>query len=149
MLFGCSSEARKVEVAITLGYESDAIQAAPAVAQVEVQALAGDGSLIVSSSAEPGGRFELGELPRDTFLSLELSGKSLDGETQVLGRSVGLLLAELASDAIPLFAQRKNSWARPPEGIEEGYRRASAAAVGERFLLLAAPLCSTETSAVL
>ena len=147
LLLACSSEPRQLQVDITLGYESDALTQAPAVVQVDIEGFDSSNGRIVAASAEPGGSFELGELPRETFVRFDLQGLDADGEVRVRGRSLGFVLNELAAESFPIFAQRSNSWARPPQGLSAGYRRGFAAAVGERFLMLAGGEFGAEASA--
>lgn len=116
------------------GLEEDAFSAAPAVTKVHIEArtTAND---VFAADAVPGGAFDLGELPYDEPLSIEVTGTSADGLVVVRGRSLsGVLPSAFASEDVPVFVQRVGMWARPPGALDRAHIDAPACVIGERFV---------------
>jgi hypothetical protein len=136
LLTSCSSDPRSISIEVTLGHETGAFGAAPAVTSVVVRALDANEAVVASTTSEPGGTFELGEFPLTELVSIEVEGRDAVGERRVRGRSFSLVLGELASDVLPVFAQRVGEFARPPSELEETHVRGATAVLGERYLLV-------------
>lgn len=137
LIFGaCSSDARTVTLDVTLGHEAEAFGLTPRVTRVLVQALDAKETVVASTESAPGGTFSLGEFPLTDLVRLEADGRDENGVTRMRGRTMGLVLGDLASDVLPLFMQRVDAFARPPSGLLEGHDGGATAVVGERFLLL-------------
>lgn len=131
----CSDEPDEIEVAISLGYESGAMQAEPAVVNVTVEAVDADGKVLASGSAEPGGSVDLGDYTTEEFVSFEVRGTDASGAPVLRGRSLGFLAGALDGEALPIFAQRLGELSRPPGGIPNGHVGGVATIIAERWLL--------------
>ena len=129
-------EPRTISIEVTTGHEDDTFTQEPAVTRVDVIALDSAGNQIASASSEPGGTFSLGELSIDEFVQLEVLGTDADGDVQVRGRSLGLVLGALEGDAFAVFAQRINRWSRPPSSMTHSHRDGIGDVLAERFLML-------------
>jgi len=146
---GCTADPDVVTIDVTTGQESDTFQKDPAITSIEISALDAAGDTVASATSTPGGSFSFGELPLEQFLSLSLVGRDAQGAVRVRGRSPGLVVGQLTSSELPLFAARTNEWSRPPDGLGHSRMGAVAASVAERFLLLAGgePAGDSEISA--
>jgi hypothetical protein len=132
---GCS-DPETIAIEITTGHESDTFSLDPAVTRVDITGRDNAGEALVAASAAPGGAFELGEIPIDQFLTFDVDGFDVAGDTQVRGRSLGLVLGALESDVFPVFAQRVMRWSRPPDGLPHSHRGGLAGVLGERYLFV-------------
>lgn len=122
---------------VTTGQESDTFSKEPAVTTIEISALDAEGTTISTASSVPGGTFSFGELPVDQFVQLSLVGRDASGTTRVRGRTLGLVLGQLQSDVLPVFAARVGELARPPGSLPHGRVDGVTATVGERYVVLA------------
>lgn len=116
------------------GLETDAFSASPAVTKVHIEArtTAND---VFAADAVPGGSFDLGDIPNDEPLVIEVTGTSADGLAVVRGRSLsGVLPSAFASEDVPIFVQRVGAWARPPGALDRAHIDAPACVIGERFV---------------
>ena len=134
-LAGCG-DPQVLTIDVTTGHEDDAWSRDPAVTRIDVKALDNGGNTVASAQTEPGGSFELGEVPLDTFLHVEVAGKDASGAVRVRGRSLGLVVGALDGGLLPVFAQRVGRWSRPPDALSHSHRDGLAAVLGERYLLL-------------
>lgn len=115
----CSSTT-PLGIDITTGQETTAFTDAPAVARVDVAVTSPiDSSLKLKVTSAPGGTFDLGTVPSDTYFTVNVSGFTDAGGTdQVMsGQSLTGLLAGGVSGDMPVFLQRTGQWARPPGGL--------------------------------
>lgn len=126
----CSDEPPTIDVAVTVGQESDVFSG---IETVEIVGLDADGGEVVRGSAAPGGEVDLGEVPTDTLLTFEVRAEG--GGAVVRGRSLAVLAGGIDGDAIPLFAQRTGSFARPPGALVNAHVGGVAAVIAERWLL--------------
>jgi hypothetical protein len=133
---GCSSEPRALRVGVTTGAEKNVFSRDPEVTKVVVSATDVDGT-IIEATTEPGGTFDLGEVPADSVFTFEIEGRTADGDAVVRGRSIaGIAPQAVEGSEVPLFAQRVNEWARPPDGVVRSHLDGAAGVLGERYLLL-------------
>lgn len=133
---GCSSEPRIITIEVTPGHETDAFHEPPAVTRMLLEARDGAGAALAAATGAPGSAVSFGELDSGAFVALEVTGVDEAAVTRVRGRSVGVPLSALASDVLPVFAQRLGAFARPPGSLPSSYVGGHAVTVGERFLLL-------------
>lgn len=134
-LTSCQSAA-EMALDITAGQETDAFTADPAVTTIDIAVSSLDGSVNVQASTTPGGTFDLGDIPIDQSISVEVTGSDAGGNTVMRGRSLaGLPLQGITGD-LPIFIQRTNAFARPPDGLAQTHVGGVAATLGERYLLL-------------
>jgi len=133
---GCTPSPPTLTLEVTPGRETDAFSRAPAVTAMDVRALDSNGATLATATSRPGGSFSLGEFPRDQLVALEVEGRSASNDVVVRGRGLSLVLGDLATDLLPVFAQRVGEFARPPSGLDLGHSSGVAANIGERFLLL-------------
>jgi hypothetical protein len=135
-LLGCSSDPPVLTIEIITGQEGDAFSQEPAVTRVDVIARSVEGDLTLSASAAPGGTFDFGDVPVDTFMGFEATGVDATGAVVVRGRSLnGIYLASVVGEVIPIFVQRVNRWARPPGGLVRAHVDAPASILAERYLM--------------
>ncbi len=132
----CSSDPPVVTIDVTTGHETDAFTQAPAVTEVTVKGLTTDGSTLTSATAQPGGSFSLGEVAEDELLRFEVTGTDDTSTLQVRGRTLSLVIGELASDVLPVFAQRLGQWARPPGQLDHSHVGGLGGVIGERLLMV-------------
>ena len=132
---GCADPAT-ITIEVTTGHESDTFSMDPAVTKVDVVALASDGSQLAKATSEPGGSFDIGEVPIDQFLRVEVTGSDADGQVRVRGRSIGLVIGALQGELLPVFAQRLERWSRPPGALTHSHVGGIGGVLGERFLML-------------
>jgi len=132
---GCADPAT-ITIEVTTGHESDTYSMDPAVTKVDVVALASDGSQLAKATSEPGGSFDIGEVPIDQFLRVEVTGSDADGQVRVRGRSIGLVIGALQGELLPVFAQRLERWSRPPGALTHSHVGGIGGVLGERFLML-------------
>lgn len=134
-LAACSSEPRAVPIDVMTGQESDTFSVDPKVTRVDVVLTTLEGTT-VKASAEPGGTFDLGELPEDQQITIEVTGVDVGGATVARGRTLSGILLASVEGAIPVFVQRVNQWARPPNGLVHAHVGAPAGVLSEQLLLL-------------
>ncbi|MBW2457885.1 MAG: hypothetical protein JRI68_25490 [Deltaproteobacteria bacterium] len=132
----CTSDPPVVTIDVTTGHETDAFSQDPAVTEVTVKGLTVDGATLMSATAQPGGSFSLGEVAEDELLRFEVTGTDATSTLQVRGRSLGLVIGELAADVLPVFAQRLGQWARPPSQLDHSHVGGLGAVLGERLLMV-------------
>lgn len=106
----------------------------PAVTRVDVRATALEGDVLLTTSAAPGGSFDLGEVPSDRLYVFDATGVDATGATVVRGRSLSVQFGSEGGGALPLFVQRVEEWARPPRGLPNAHVDAPAAVLGETYL---------------
>ena len=123
-------------MAVTVGQEADAFSQEPKVVNVEVRALAPDGSLVATATSAPGGTLDFGEIADDAQVGFEVTGFDAQGVTQVRGRSLGAIALSALTGTLPVFAQRVNQWARPPGLLTQTHAGGVAAVGAERYLVL-------------
>jgi len=134
-LAGCSEAPVERTLQIVTGHESDAFSKDPAVTAIHIEAKSVNGTTF-SADTTPGGSFDLGDVPEDEPLVVEVSGTSADGSVVVRGRSLtGILPGGFASPNIPVFVQRIGTWARPPGELERAHVDAPVAVIGEQYLM--------------
>lgn len=134
-LLGCD-DPKALSVEITTGLETDAFDQDPAVTQVSITAIDAAGGELLTTRADPGGSFTLGELPIDQLVRFEVTGRDADGDVRMRGRSLSFVLGALESEVFPVFAQRVDAWARPPGQLPASHEDGLAAVLGERYLVL-------------
>lgn len=134
-LAACDTDPATIEVAISLGHETGAMQVEPVVAKVTVEAKNADGKVIGSGSAKPGGAVDLGDFSAEDFVAFEVRGADAAGNAVLRGRSLGFLAGALDGEVLPLFAQRLGGFARPPGGIPLGHVGGVATIIAERWLI--------------
>jgi len=116
------------------GLEDDAFSASPAVTKVHIEART-TANEVFAADAVPGGEFDLGDLPGNEPLAIEVTGTSADGLVVVRGRSLsGVLPSAFATPDVPVFVQRVGMWARPPGALDRAHIDAPACVLGERFV---------------
>lgn len=116
------------------GLESDAFSASPVVTKVHIEART-TANAVFAADTVPGGAFDLGDVPYDEPLTVEVTGTSADGLVVVRGRSLsGVLPSAFASVDVPVFVQRVGMWARPPGALDRAHLDAPACTIGERFV---------------
>lgn len=135
-LHGCSSTPRTATLDVSVGHETGAFGQAPAVTDVLIRATDSSGATVAETRSAPGETFSLGEFPLTELVGIEASGSDADGTVRMRGKTMGLVLGELASDVLPLFIQRIDAFARPPGVLGRSHEEGAAAVVGERYLLL-------------
>jgi hypothetical protein len=134
-LGGCSDPVT-LSIEVTPGHETDAFEQDPAVTQVSITAIDVSGGELLKATTSPGGGFTLGELPTDQLVHFEVRGTDANGDLQMRGRSLGVVLGALETEVFPVFTQRVNAWARPPGELPQSRVDGVAAALGERYLVL-------------
>lgn len=126
----------ELSISITAGLEKDAFTADPPVTRVDVRLTSLDGDVDVSISAEPGGTFDLGNIPIDAQVGVEVTGLDAAGNTVMRGRSLAGLPLDSIQGGLHIFAQRTGQWARPPNGFSQTHVGGVATTIGERYILL-------------
>ncbi len=132
----CSADPAVVTVDITTGHETDAFSRDPAISKVSVKGIAADGSTLVSATTQPGQSFALGEVAVDELVHFEVTGTDSSNTVRVRGRSLALVIGTLATEVLPVFAQRLGEWARPPGQLSHTHVGGLGAVLGERLLML-------------
>ncbi len=131
---GCSSEPLERTLRIVTGLETDTFSAAPAVTKVRIEART-NGNDVFAAEAVPGGAFDLGDIPYDEPLAIEVTGTSADGLVVVRGRSLSAVLpSAFATEDVPVFVQRVSTWARPSGALDRAHVDGPACVLGERFV---------------
>ncbi|MBI4702238.1 MAG: hypothetical protein HY744_14005 [Deltaproteobacteria bacterium] len=133
---GCSGDPRVITIEVTPGHEGDAFSREPALVRIDVTASSPEGDLSLAASSAPGGSFDLGEVPEDRMLHVEVGGFDATQALRLRGRSLDVLMGGLLGDVLPVFAQRLDGWARPPGELRHSHVGGVAAVLGERYLLL-------------
>ncbi len=132
---GCTDEPIERTLQIVTGHETDTFSAAPAVTKIRIEAKTASGATFVAETT-PGGTFDLGEVPEEEPLVVEVTGTSAEGAAVVRGRSLsGIVPGAFASADIPVFVQRVGTWARPPGELVRAHVEAPAAVLGEQYLV--------------
>ncbi|MRG90647.1 hypothetical protein GF068_01725 [Polyangium spumosum] len=132
---GCSEEPIERTLQIVTGHETDTFSASPAVTKIRIEARTATGTTFAAETT-PGGAFDLGEVPEDEPLGVEVTGTTAEGATVVRGRSLtGIVPGAFATVDIPVFVQRVGTWARPPGELARAHVDAPGAVLGERFLV--------------
>lgn len=135
-LAACKSPS-ELSIDVTAGQETDAFTADPPVVRVDVEVKSLDGSVDVKASAAPGGTFDLGNVPADQQIGVEVTGVDAAGNTILRGRSLyGLPLDGLDGAVLPVFAQRTGQWARPPGNLVQTHVGGVGAQLGEQYVIL-------------
>lgn len=132
---GCSDQPT-LSIDITLGYEAGAFQRVPEVGRIEVETRDAAGAVVAAVTTEPGGSFDMGEVTLDQFVQVEVRGLDAAAGVQARGRSLGVVVGDLASDILPVFVQRLGEWARPPGELPRTHVGGIGAVIGERYLML-------------
>lgn len=133
-LGGCSSDPIERTLHIMTGQEEDTFTVAPAVTKVRIEAKTTGGD-VYAAETTPGGAFDLGDVPLDEPLQIDVTGTSDDGLAVVRGRSLSAVLpSAFASNEIPVFVQRVGTWARPPGALDRAHLDAPACVLGERYV---------------
>lgn len=131
---GCSSEPLERTLHIVTGLETDTFTATPAVTKVRIEARTNAGK-VFAADAVPGGAFDLGDVPEDEPLAIDVTGTSADGLVVVRGRSLSAVLpSAFVTEDVPVFVQRVGTWARPPGALDRAHVDAQACVIGERFV---------------
>lgn len=130
------SDPLALTIEVTPGHETDAFTIAPAVTRVTVSAFDAGGTELTAASTNPGGGFQLGELPTDQLVRFEVRGSDENGDLKMRGRSLGFVLGALEAEVFPVFAQRIDTWSRPPGELTDSHVDGLAALLGERYLVL-------------
>ncbi|MDI3287540.1 hypothetical protein [Polyangium sp. 15x6] len=131
---GCSEEPIERTLQIVTGHEADTFSAAPAVTKIRIEAKTASGTTFTAETT-PGGTFDLGEVPEDEPLGVEVTGTTAEGATVVRGRSLtGIVPSAFVRD-VPVFVQRVGKWARPPGELVRAHVDAPGAVIGEQFLV--------------
>ncbi len=130
------SDPTALTIEITPGRETDAFEQDPPVTRLNVSVLDLAGAALLSTAADPGGGFTLGELPTDQLVRFEVRGTDANDDVQMRGRSLAFVLGALDADVFPVFVQRVDAWARPPGQLPHANVDGLAAVLGERFLIL-------------
>jgi hypothetical protein len=125
-----------VHLDITVGQETDAFSQDPKVVSLKVDGVAPDGSVVVTTTATPGGTFDFGEVANDVQLTFEVAGTDAKGATVVRGRSLGAIPLDAVTGTLSIFAQRVNAWARPPGHLAVTHVGGVASTGAERYLVL-------------
>ncbi|MEP7120159.1 MAG: hypothetical protein ABJE95_04575 [Byssovorax sp.] len=133
---GCSPAPPNVHLDITVGQEKDTFTRDPKVVSLKVEGFAPDGSVVVTTSAAPGGTFDFGEVTNAAQLTFEVTGTDAQGATIVRGRSLGAIPLDAVTGTLRIFAQRVNEWARPPGGLDQTHVGGVACGGAERYLVL-------------
>ncbi len=148
MCSGCQEEPLERTLRIVTGLETDTFTASPAVTKVRIEVKTASGETF-AADAVPGGSFDLGELPIDEPLGIEVTGTSADGLVVVRGRSLaGVLPSAFASEDIPVFVQRLGTWARPPGRLDRAHVDAPACVLGERYVATTGGLSAADEGGV-
>jgi hypothetical protein len=136
-LIACSSSDPTLEIDVTTGHETGALDASPAVTQVKITATPLSGSSgALSATAKPGGSFDLGDVDSATPYTIAIEGTTASGAVVVEGRSLPIAPSSIDGDAFSVFCQRVNTWARPPSALLATHVGGTATIAAERFLFL-------------
>ena len=131
------SKATELTIDITAGQETDAFSADPAVTRVDVEVTSLDGEVNLKASAEPGGTFDLGNVPIDAQISVEVTGFDASGNAVMRGRSLAGLPLDGITGGVRVFAQRTGAFARPPGALPVTHVGGVASTLGERYVVVA------------
>jgi hypothetical protein len=132
-----------LEIDVTPGLEDgargdgpDAFTQSLAVDNVTVSVTSLDGTVNLSASTTPGGTFDLGDVPVDEQIHVAVTATVAN--TPVMGGQSlkGVLLSALDGASLPVFAERFNTWSRPPGGFATAHVGGVGAVLGEEYLLL-------------
>ena len=136
---GACSSPPLLNVEVSPGLEEGALLLDPAVTRIDLRAStpAGDDQVVRTTSAKPGGSFDLGELPDDLPVTFELTGVAADGSTVARGRSISVPVGSVSEgQTLPLFIQRLGGFARPLGNVVRSHVRAPGGVFQERYLML-------------
>ncbi len=112
--------------------------AAPPVTDVTITATPLDTtSSTLTAKAKPGGSFDLGNVDSTEPYTFDVTGATAAGEIVVQGRSLAIAPDDIDGSAYPIFCQRVDAWARPPDGLVSTHVGGMAAIGSEQFLFLA------------
>jgi hypothetical protein len=134
---GCSSSASTISIDITAGQETTAFTEAPAVATFNITATDVSTSETLTASSTDGGSFDLGDATSTDPYIVDVAGLAADGTEVVGGRTLATVLDGIDGASLPVFAERVDAWARPPNGLDDTHVNGVAAIAAERFLMLA------------
>jgi hypothetical protein len=161
LLPACSTPVTQLNINVTAGQETDAFTQAPAVAMVGVTIIPAGTTSGVTASAPPGGVFDfVDNFDNSTAIGITLDGTTgaatssgtggsgaggsssadagtIPANTQVMGGQTlnGLLLSSIIG-SIPVFAQRKEQWSRPPGGLAASHVNGVVTVTEDRFLTI-------------
>jgi hypothetical protein len=133
---GCSPTPTTVHLDVTVGHETGAFSQDPKVASLKIDGIAPDGTVVMTTSAAPGGSFDFGEVSLDAQVTFEVTGTDAQGKTVMRGRSLGAIPLDSVTGTLPVFVQRVNAWARPPGGLAQTHVGGVASSGAERYVVL-------------
>ncbi len=136
LLPACSASPAQIDIDVTAGQETDAFTVAPAITQVNITVTSLDGTIDSTVSAAPGQPFDFVDNFDDSE-QVDIAVTGLAGTATVMGGQslTGLLLSAIQG-TLPIFAQRKEQWSRPPGGLAASHVNGVAGVVQDRYLLL-------------
>ena len=143
-LAACSQSATELSINVTAGQETDAFTATPPVATVKVEVTSLDGTVDLSVLKAPGESFDLGTVGNDAQITVAVTGTDASGNVVMKGQTLSGIALDAVSGGIPVFAQRVDSWARPPGNLTGGHLNGAGAVFSERYLVLSGGSASSK-----
>lgn len=125
-----------VNLEVSTGQEKGVFELDPRIVNVEVKATSAEQDVRIVATAEPGGAFDLGDVPDSKILSFDVSGFAADGSVVARGRSLGVLIGALKDGTLPLFLERLGGWSRPLGALDAAHVEGATGVLGERYLML-------------
>lgn len=132
-------EDRDVEIVVTTGHETDALAIDPAIETIRIVAtfpIEDEENGTLEATARRGESFDLGTIPDDVPIKLDVFGRLADGTEVARGRSASLVAGSISTGQIPVFLQRTDGFARPPGELPRSHAFAPAASFSERYVVM-------------
>lgn len=138
VLFLLAACAKKAEGTLTLstGLEADALTRDPPVKTLVVEATLNDGGTTPLARVElPATTLDLGDFAKTDVGTVDVRGEDSTGRTVVAGSSMPMAFSALESATLPIFVQRKDTFARLPAPFTETPPSDIVALVGSRYVI--------------
>jgi hypothetical protein len=135
LLAACAKKAEGT-LTLTTGLEADALTRDPPVKTLVVEATLNDGGATPLARVElPATTLDLGDFAKTDVGTVDVRGEDATGRTVVAGSSLPMAFATLESASLPVFLQRKDSFARLPAPFAETPPASLVALVGSRYVI--------------
>lgn len=135
LLSACAKKAEGT-LSLSTGLEADALTRDPPVKTLVVEATLNDGGATPIARVElPATTLDLGDFAKTDVGTVDVRGEDATGRAVVAGSSMPMAFSTLESASLPIFVQRKDTFARLPAPFSEAPPSNLVALVGSRYLI--------------
>jgi hypothetical protein len=135
-LLACSST-DSGSLQITFGEETNVFTEAPAPTTLTVYAIdSSNNATTLGTGPVSTSDIDLGDQDESSAASIMVLGTTASGTDVVAGTTLGLEYGALSGGTLPVFVQRTNEWARPPNPPSDARQSPTLAVVSGEFLFI-------------